>query len=122
MAATHYHLFCKRVRYWARRLGLSSWHIDTRKRSFPRDTETLAQVVIDSPQRYARVEWNSGFKPCADAGWDIEDTALHEVSHIFFAELIREVANSRSETDQRVTEVEHESINRLCAAFLHKGW
>jgi len=79
-------------------------------------------VVIDSPQRYARVEWNSGFKPCADAGWDIEDTALHEVSHIFFAELIREVANSRSETDPRVAEVEHESINRLCAAFLHKGW
>jgi hypothetical protein len=95
---------------WQVRLGLTDWRI---VRSAKRPKGVCAEVAkMDLEQRLAsyRIGLDFGAEPVTEQS--LEDTAIHELLHVMFHELI-ETAKRSDATQDQIRSVEHRCINIL---------
>lgn len=119
MARTRYSEFKSLVRRFCGELGLGDWRVDFAYRALA-DARKSAEVSLVPDQKSAKIVLNRNHVPEGDRGWDLVDTALHEVLHIAFSEVLAAAASSHSDRGRRVETLEHGLINRLCAAWLER--
>jgi hypothetical protein len=118
--AASYSTFKRLVRKYLTLLGLGEWRVDFLHESL-KDTTILAQVRIDLNQKTAKFVLNKGAKPTGELGWDLDDSAFHEVMHIAFYEMLWVAATSRNANSPKVEALEHALINRLGAVLRGRG-
>ena len=94
-------------------LGLGDWRVDFTAR--PLDPDKIAETTIDLNQKTARFNLNPKLGRRDGKGYDLDDTAAHEVLHVAFAEMLSAAASSHNDRSRRVEALEHALINRLAA-------
>lgn len=104
-------LFSDRVRHWQHVLGMHDWRIAVQARRSSR--KVMAEVAkFDLEQRSAAIRLGKDWSGEAVTPDALDQTALHEVLHIFLHELI-ETAKVPDQPDDAITSVEHRCINIL---------
>ena len=78
MARTRYSEFKSLVRRFCGELGLGDWRVDFAYRALA-DARKSAEVSLVPDQKSAKIVLNRNHVPEGDRGWDLVDTALHEV-------------------------------------------
>lgn len=119
MARTRYSEFKALVRRFCGALGLGDWRVDFDHLPLA-DRKIIAETRLIPDQRSAKFVLNRAHVPGGEKGWDLEDTALHEVLHVAFSEMLAAAASSHSDRGKRVETLEHGLINRLCEALLKR--
>jgi hypothetical protein len=103
------------VHTWADRLGLQDWRITVSAK--PAAKANMAEVhEVDYEARLAvlRIGEDFGSAPVNDES--IEETALHEVLHVFLKELIY-LASDQNLDDDVLNSAEHRVIHSLIRAL-----
>lgn len=90
------------VKKWQRILNLSDWRIE---RGAKRAKKSMAEVSFDDAARLAtyRIGMSFGAAPVTD--FNLEQTALHEVLHVFLHELLEADTQSLEGAEHRVVNV-----------------
>jgi len=109
-------LFKERVEYWKNKLGLQSWRINVPNGHAP---GACADCWIDYPGRYARIRFGRSFGAEEVTAESVDQTALHEVLHVFLADLIN-TCHDKPKQD-RLHNAEHQVINILELLLTSKG-
>lgn len=110
--------FAMYVHRWQDQLNLHDWRIQPSSK--PAAKANMAEVYkLDLQARLAtyRIGDDFGGTPVTEAS--IEDTALHEVLHVFFHELL-EFARDPAANDKDVESAEHRVIHSLVRALLSR--
>lgn len=103
--------FAAYVATWQDILSLGDWRIAVSERRSTR--KVMAEVCkFDLGQRSATIRLGKDFGNTPVNDHTLKETALHEVLHVFFYELI-ETAMSEGEDTELVGSLEHRVINVL---------
>jgi hypothetical protein len=99
-------LFDERIKHWQNIFGLNDWRVERSNRS----TSAMAEVLIKHGPRLATYK-TGDFGAAEINAESIDDTALHEMAHLFLAELL----NTAATTDDPVLleTAEHRVVNTL---------
>jgi hypothetical protein len=96
---------------WQSRLNLMDWRIHRSPK--PAGKANMAEITsIDSEARLASYRVGRDFGGTPVTAQSVEETACHEMLHVFFDPLI-EAAQDRSVTAERLNGIEHALINTL---------
>jgi len=102
--------FEERVKYWQDKLGLNDWRIVRNKR---KKTTAMAEVFSRDPHhRLATYGIGGDWGSSPVTKETIDETAFHEVAHIFLMELMQICFDKREQTDETLAQ-EHRVIHIL---------
>lgn len=103
-------LFSDRVKHWQHVLGMHDWRIAVQARRSSR--KVMAEVAkFDLEQRSAAIRLGKDWSGEAVTPEALDQTALHEVLHIFLRELIQTARANQDE--DAIGSAEHRVVNIL---------
>lgn len=106
------------VHKWQDALNLHDWRIGPSSK--PASKSNMAEIVkMDMKARLATYRVGDDFGGTPVTETSIEDTALHEVLHVFLFELL-EFARDPTSKDEDTDSIEHRVIHTLVRALLSR--
>ena len=107
ITAEHRAKFAASLEYWQDELSLRDWRIRLQTR--PARKTVMAEISIDLEARLAKVGLSTAW-PMEPTDQELDDTALHELLHVFLKPLLEA---AKGDNDLLTGSVEHSVINTL---------
>lgn len=102
-------LFREECLYWQEQLNLKHWTLQFHVLPAVKGSQDEAETYYDCETRMARVTYYLGIEDCLHPA----DVALHEMLHLFLADMNLAGVEAESEEDKHLAREEHKVIEIL---------